>query len=94
MSTYKPGPWRQYKQQDHGGKDIGWRVEQTGTEIDICHVYGCPNAERHARLIASAPTMLIAMKVMLNCANTLDVYKGAAVLDMMKEIIQSIEEEL
>jgi hypothetical protein len=50
------GEWRSYRQQEHSGEDIGYRVEQVGLERTICHVY--EPAEANARLIAAAPEML------------------------------------
>lgn len=44
-------PWTQYRQQDHSGNDIGYRVVQQGTEDTICHIYA-PSEANARRIVA------------------------------------------
>jgi hypothetical protein len=46
--------WHAFKQQEHSGRDSGWRVEDEN-DVTICHVY--EPAEEKARFIAYAPEL-------------------------------------
>jgi len=82
-----PGPWKYYKQSAHSGSNHGYRVETYHTEIDIAHIY--EPAEANARLIAQAPAMLFLMVAMVDSAKSINMIKGAKVLDLMAEVIES-----
>jgi len=52
-----PGPWQADKWA------TGWTVSAPDSHYSVCHLEDCNNDEANARLIASAPALLVALRV-------------------------------
>lgn len=55
---FTPGPWKASKWA------TGWTVSATDYHYSVCHLEGCNNADANARLIAAAPDLLQALKML------------------------------
>lgn len=77
MSTHTPGPWllKRARTPSDGGWDWGIAAEFNGRNYCIAEAFEVvgpgnvkASAEANARLIASAPKLLLATKTLIECA--------------------------
>jgi hypothetical protein len=78
-STYTPGPWQATKWAN------GFEISAPDEHYTIAKLSGCNNAENNARLIASAPELLEALRAMLemttdNRTHGKEIYRACAVI--------------
>ena len=76
-ARHTPGPWFALENDPKHFPGHGYRVNRNkdGFAWDLAHICNAPNGSANARLIASAPELLEALKAVL--ANSLD-SKGLA----------------
>lgn len=58
-AQHTPGPWKADKWA------TGWTVSAPDSHYSVCHLEGCNNADANARLIAAAPELLAACKMVV-----------------------------
>lgn len=85
-ATFTPGPWTVVRSDPAQGVDCWWICAGTGNrEKEFGTVYGgAPQHEANARLIASAPDLLHALKELTRCAAISDAWLAPALAAIAK----------
>ena len=95
--TYTPGPWR--VERNHNGRAFGVSGATARYDTDlVCDLHGNPNRDRDAELIAAAPRLLEACKLMMRQVSEgqVQVFEdlddgSVSAFDMLEKIIVELE---